>query len=376
MTDSTVSPRDARRRPKRARGTATAGISAEMLEMFDRYLQERVDRRTMMESTARTSRQALNRLGRQHGDRPVSEISDVTAAAYMDDLAGLAPGTIRGRVAVAQGFCKWLVRNGYLAADPFYDIDKPRLPRYMPRGLTAEQVRDIFHACTVARDKLIVSLMVNEGLRCIEISRLQVHDVDFRDRMMRITGKGMHERVLPMTDETWSCLQIYLEDEDLIGGPMIRRRDNGAEGLPLGAQSVSDIVTELMSTAGVKRRAYDRVSAHALRHTAATDMLRRGAHVRDVQYVLGHSNLKSTETYMPARRERPAHHQRFTERVGGQGDAFAHMVTSARSSATSVRSWSSSFTCSSPWRGRGSGTSGRSSSRPLLVVRWATHSSA
>lgn len=301
MTKSTTASVRGRVEPvqrrRRAAGTATAGISAEMLELIGRYLQERVDRRTLMESTTKAYRNSLHVLGRVLGDRPVSAIDAAVVEAFLDEYAGMAAGTIRAAVARAQGFSKWLVRQGLLDADPFYDVDKPRLPRYMPRALGSDQVKAVFESCTNPRDRLIVSLMVNEGLRCVEVARVQFGDVDFRDRMMRITGKGMHERVLPITDETWSCLQMYLEDVDLIGGPLIRQlrfTDNG-----VNAQYVSEHIAQLMKDAGIKRRKYDRVSAHALRHTAATDMLRNGAHVRDVQNILGHANLQNTQVYMP-----------------------------------------------------------------------------
>ncbi|UDY35696.1 tyrosine-type recombinase/integrase [Dermatobacter hominis] len=273
------------------------GVTPEIQTLVEAYLQERVDRKLMNEKSARGVGYALLQLGRAHGDRPVGDLDDQTVDRYLDHYADAAPATLRRVIAAATGWVKWLRHRGVLDRDPFWNVEKPSLPRYLPRALDAAQVRAVFQACTNPRDTLVVSLMVNEGLRCVEVSRLQVGDLDLRSRTMRIHGKGDHERMLPITDESWSCLRIYLETFELVGGPLLRDIRWGERGLT--AQWVSDLVRGLMTDAGVKRGRYDRVSAHSLRHTAATDMLRNGAHVRDVQHALGHANLKTTETYMP-----------------------------------------------------------------------------
>lgn len=275
----------------------TRGVTAEFRGLVETYLQERVDRKTMGVKTARGAGYCLMELGRAHGDRAVSDLDQASIDRYLDHYAEASAGYLRKVIAVAEGWTKWLRQRGLLQSDPLWNVEKPSLPRYMPRALDAAQVQAVFEACTNPRDVLIVSLMVNEGLRCVEVARLQVGDLDLRGRTMRIWGKGDHERMLPITDETWSCLRIYFEQAELIGGPLIRDLRFGENAVT--AQRVSDVLRKVMTDTDVKRQRYDRISAHSLRHTAATDMLRNGAHVRDVQHVLGHANLKTTETYMP-----------------------------------------------------------------------------
>lgn len=113
---------------------------------------------------------------------------------------------------------------------------------------------------------------------------------------MRIVGKGGHERVLPLLDETALALHSYLMEHPCAAGPLVRsytRRQS------LSAGSISRLVSGWMLEAGVKLAPRDGVSAHSNRHTMATDMLLSGAHLRDVQAALGHAHLATTESYIP-----------------------------------------------------------------------------
>jgi integrase/recombinase XerC len=144
---------------------------------------------------------------------------------------------------------------------------------------------------------LIVLWMIQAGLRCCEIERLQIGDIDRGRRMARLTGKAGHERFVWLPDELEDALNAYLREYPASSGPLIRsyRRPN----MPLRADTISGMVTQWMWEAGIKVAARDGVSAHAGRHTAATDMLLNGASARDVQYVLGHAHLATTERYLP-----------------------------------------------------------------------------
>jgi site-specific recombinase XerD len=261
------------------------------------YLEERQFRRVLMPSSAKGAWYVLANLARCHGDAPIDELGDATVTAFLECYAGSAASSQRRAISAAHTFCQWLVRRRVLRWDPFRDADKPRMPRSIPRALDADAVSRLFDACPTSRERLVVSLMVNEGLRCVEVSRLELADVDIRDRTMRVTGKGMHERLLPITYETYSCLLEYQADMELIAGPLIVNARFGRDGI--AAQRVSDLVTELMYKAGIKTGGYDRVTPHALRHTAATDVLRNGAHIRDVQFMLGHASLTNTQVYLP-----------------------------------------------------------------------------
>jgi site-specific recombinase XerD len=106
-----------------------------------------------------------------------------------------------------------------------------------------------------------------------------------------VKGKGGHERVLPITDETWEALVAYLAETGVRSGPVLRSKVRPHCGLT--PKYVSDLVSGWMGSVEVP------ASAHALRHTCAGDLLRAGVHLRDIQNILGHASLATTELYLP-----------------------------------------------------------------------------
>lgn len=203
----------------------------------------------------------------------------------------MAPATGRARLSQARGFCRWLLRSGLISADPTLSVDGPRMPRYVPRGLRLQAVAATLNACPDTRARLIVLLMCQEGLRCCEVARLELGDMDFDERLILVRGKGDHQRVLPVSDETWAAVLEYLAEHPANAGHLIRSYNDPHAGID--ASYVSTLVSGWMSDAGVPG------TAHSLRHTAASDMLRSGAHLRDVQAALGHASLQTTQRYLP-----------------------------------------------------------------------------
>lgn len=238
--------------------------------------------------TARNDRCALRQFAAAGADGP----------AWAESLDGLAPATRRRRFSTVKGFCRWAVVSGHMAADPLVGLRPPRQPRAVPRALPADDVGRLIASCPDERARLIVVWMVQLGLRCVEMARVELGDIDRAERLVRIRGKGGHQRILPLVSEAADALAAYLAAETPAGaGPLIRSRIAPHKGLD--ADTISGMVAEWMWAAGIKRRRRDGISAHALRHTAATDMLRAGAHLRDVQAALGHAHLVTTEVYLP-----------------------------------------------------------------------------
>jgi integrase/recombinase XerD len=262
------------------------------------YLRERMQRHEITPLTARNLRSILSRFTKSFGARPVRNLGQRDIERWLEGRAGKSPATRRSELSCVKAFCQWLVRRGYVRKDPTAEIPSVKVPRYLPRALSPEKVAKLLATAPDRRAVLICLLMVQEGLRCGEVSALQVGDIDFLDRTARIVGKGGHERFLPLSDETWRALEDYLRERPATSGPLIRRTYR-REWEGLAGDTISGLVSNWMSEAGIKRYRRDGVSAHALRHTSATDMLRSGAHLRDVQHALGHAHLATTETYLP-----------------------------------------------------------------------------
>jgi integrase/recombinase XerC len=146
------------------------------------------------------------------------------------------------------------------------------------------------------RGRAIVELMVGMGLRCIEVATVQVGDYDPRRRTMRVVGKGGHRRVLPVPAGTARAVDAYLQSGGITYGPLIRSKNDPAAGItPL---YLSTMVSRWMRAAGIKGARFDGVSAHALRHTCASDVLDRSGSLVVVQEMLGHADLNTTRIYL------------------------------------------------------------------------------
>ena len=166
----------------------------------------------------------------------------------------------------------------------------------VPRNLSPEDVLAILAVCD-DRERVVTILMLQLGLRRGEVARLRVEDVDTTNRVVLVRGKGEHERVLPVPAQAAAELRRWLGGQRITSGPVIRSRTCPARGVR--PETIGDMLGKVMYRAGVKACGWDRVSGHSLRHTSVADMLRHGAHVRDVQRIAGHASIVTTERYMP-----------------------------------------------------------------------------
>lgn len=202
----------------------------------------------------------------------------------------VGPGSLRNEFSKVRTFCRWALIRGYMKKDPTLQLQCPKEPRRLPRALQQNDVdRVIEHAAHDSRLLFMTLLMVQEGLRCVEVARLQAGDVDRSRRTVRIVGKGGHQRELPLSDQTWSAYLSYSDDRTTTG-PLIRSRRSPRQGL--AADTVSELVSDLMR--GVEAGG----TAHALRHTMARDLVDRGVDIRAVRDALGHANIRTTDRYI------------------------------------------------------------------------------
>lgn len=282
-------------------GGSGEGLAGEVVpkagDFVEGYLRERQRRGELTPLTVRNDRCILRNFAASAGARPVDKLSQRDVEKWLGDIGHLAPATRRGRFSVVRTYCRWLVSRGHLRRDPTVGLRGPRQPRSVPRALQEEAVAATLAVCPDARARLIVTLMVQQGLRCCEVHALQLGDFDIHRGTMRVVGKGGHERILPVMCETTEAIASYLAEHPAVAGPLIRSYRDPHRGL--AADTISGLVGEWVAAAGIKQHRRDGVSAHAFRHTAATDMLLNGAHLRTVQHALGHAHLSTTEIYLP-----------------------------------------------------------------------------
>jgi len=282
-----------------AQPTSPARERTLIVDFIEPFVRGRLRRHEIVRVTAQNERCHLRSFADANPRVPVAKLDVRHVRRWLESIQHLAPNTRRRRWSTVHGFCEDLVQDGHLARDPTLKMRAPRIPRTVPRALGAADVARVLNACPDVRARLITMMMVQLGLRCGEVASLERGDIDWARGLVRITGKGAHQRILPLVDEARSALGEYLIVYPGAGGPLIRNHHPGRAGEGVSADTVSGIMSRIMWDAGVKRGRRDGVSAHALRHTAATDILRAGANLRDVQTILGHSHIVTTEVYLP-----------------------------------------------------------------------------
>ncbi len=233
---------------------------------------------------------------------PVSAATVESLERYTAQLRadGLSPATLARRIAAARTFFRHLQLIGARDDNPAAEIALPRRTRRLPRTLSAGEAERLIDAANgvsprALRDRALVELLYGAGLRVSEAVGLDKGGVDLDDRLVRVTGKGDKERVVPVGRHAVEALRRYLSR----GRPHLDRRHRpelflNAKGGPLTRSGAFLILRRLAETAGLEP---GRVHPHLLRHSFATHVLEGGADLRSVQEMLGHADLSTTELY-------------------------------------------------------------------------------
>lgn len=260
--------------------------------LVHRYVTGRHKRSELVRRTARDLRYTLYGLAEVHGQRPVAQLGPAIIDRWLETIGHLAPSTRRLYLSRVRGFCQWLVAHRHIRRDPTAHVPPIVQPRQQPRTLTQAEIARLYTIAPDTRARAIIGLMVGCGCRCIEVSRLQVSDYDPAGRTILLTGKGRHERLIPVPEETAEALDAYLSDVGAPGGPLIRSRKYPRS--PMTAQTISKYMGRWLAQAGVKQAPLDGRSAHALRRTAASDVMDVSGDIRAVQEMLGHARIETT----------------------------------------------------------------------------------
>lgn len=272
-------------------GTVVIGAGAERVigSVVLAYVADRAGRGELTGRTPESYRENLCLFAQAIGSsRPVGRVTRRHVEAFL--ARPVSASTRRDRLSILRGFFSWCLDRGLCRADPTAGIMRIRQPRRLPRALPAALAQRAAVASADLRTALCLSLGLQEGLRCCEMSNLELGDIDFVEATMVVRGKGGHQRALPISEETMRALLAYLEDEPTAAGPVLRSRTHPHRGI--APDTIGGYLSAALCSAGVK------ATAHQLRHTCANDMLRRGANIREVQQALGHESLATTQIYL------------------------------------------------------------------------------
>jgi integrase/recombinase XerC len=260
------------------------------------YTRGRLRRAELQPDTVRNYRRHLVEFAESFGARPIDKLGPRAVENWLERIAQNAPGTRQTKFTSVRRFCEWLVATDVIKRNPTVGIQSPRIPRKVPRALPEHVVHDLLAHAADERENLILWFMVGCGLRAVEISRMQHHDVDTIEKTVRVRGKGGHVRVVPLPDEVLKAFRSYVATTSEINGPVIQHAERPHQGL--SAARTAGIAAAVIKRAGVKARPYDGVSPHALRATAASDVLARSKDLTVVKEMLGHANLATTSIYL------------------------------------------------------------------------------
>lgn len=204
-------------------------------------------------------------------------------------------------------FYIWLRRQGKIQYDPLARIQSPQLGKPLPHTLTEGEVESLLAAPEVGeplgqRDRAMLELLYATGLRVTELVTLRLDQVNMRQGVVRVIGKGSKDRLVPIGEEAESWLQTYVgEGRRVVLGA--RQSDDlfvTDRGAGMTRQAFWYIIKRYALKAGIRKH----LSPHTLRHAFATHLLNHGADLRVVQTLLGHSDLSSTQIYTHVARER------------------------------------------------------------------------
>jgi len=221
--------------------------------------------------------------------------------------AGTKPSSASRRLSVFRRFYRWALRENLTRADPTLKLDAPKQHVRMPGTLTEAQVEALLAAPDVStplglRDKAMIELMYASGLRVSELVEVLAIEVSLVDGVVRVTGKGSKERLVPFGDEAGEWLQRYITQAraDILKGQGSDALFVTGRGEPMSRQMFWKIVKKYSVVAGITQH----LSPHTLRHAFATHLLNHGADLRVVQMLLGHADISTTQVYTHVARER------------------------------------------------------------------------
>lgn len=221
--------------------------------------------------------------------------------------SGYSPRSNARLLSTLRAFFALQVRRGARADDPSALLDPPKLPRSLPKALSERDIEALLATPEIAeplglRDRAMLELMYAAGLRVSELVGLPATMVNLRQGVLRATGKGGKERLVPLGEEAQHWLSLYLAESRpvLAGKRMPAALFLNPGGEPLNRQQFWGLVKRYAGAAGIDPR---KISPHGLRHSFATHLLNHGADLRALQMLLGHASLSTTQIYTLVARE-------------------------------------------------------------------------
>jgi integrase/recombinase XerC len=276
------------------------------LETEDLHLDEFIEylrtQRRLSENTIKGYRSDLMQLLSFLGGRLLGASHSNLRAFLASRHLELSPRSMCRKLAAIRSFYRFAKRRGWLDNSPAARIRSVQVPKKLPRLLDYEEMSALLRSPDPKtnlglRDRALLELLYATGMRVSELTGLNIRDLDMKDRVVRVLGKGGKERLVPFGRHAREALNLYFPAR---AGLLVRSRKPAPDALFLnrfGGRLSDRSVRRLVDRAIVRAGILHDISPHVLRHTFATHLLREGADLRSIQELLGHSSLSTTQGY-------------------------------------------------------------------------------
>ena len=211
----------------------------------------------------------------------------------------LNKNSICRKLSSIRGLYNYLIKEEIITDNPLNFVTNPKKEKYLPKFLNNSDTDKLFSICEdntpiEQRDSLIIELLYATGLRVSELVNIKIKDIDTKERVIKVLGKGSKERIVIYNNHTSEALKKYLNN----GYNDFNKKNTGylilnKNGDKLSDRYIRNIIDKKIRKAGIKTK----ISPHTLRHTFATDMLEQGADLVTVKELLGHESLNTTSIY-------------------------------------------------------------------------------
>ena len=230
----------------------------------------------------------------------LSDISFLNIREFVSFLidSELSPRSVNRKISTLRSFFKYLLKTGQIEVNPTQRIQGPKVPKRLPVFIDEDQLATVFTSFKFAegfdgaRDRLIIDILYQTGIRRAELLGLQEKDIDLYNLQLKVLGKRNKERIIPFSLELKRNFEAYFafKKEQGLTSPFLLVT---LQNEPINPYKVGKIVKTILSTVTTNKKK----SPHILRHTFATHLLDNGADINAVKELLGHSSLSATQVY-------------------------------------------------------------------------------
>ena len=272
----------------------------DLIQIKEYFLKSILDQKNYSKKTFENYNRDLNKFFKFLNDYKIKDIKKITKETVRLYFLKKKTNNISNRTlgryySSLNSFFLYSIEHEYIGVNPLKFIDYPKYTKKIPEYIYDSQLEKLLNEKTSEnveielRNKLIIHLLLDTGVRVSELVNIKVHDIDVEERIIKVFGKGSKERFVFFTSKTKELLTNYLikrKEKAITDNLLINYK-----GEKLTERSVQKIIKLVGEKIGLD------IHPHLLRHTFATDLLNKGADIRMIQELLGHENLDTTQIY-------------------------------------------------------------------------------